>query len=377
MGLSALALELTPVFPGFPLRMSNADVSAGLVLPNAAVALLGKGGAGASFLLVFMAVTSAMSAELIAVSSIFTYDIYQTYFHPQASGRFLIRMSHASCIGYAIIMAGFSTGLFYAGISMGYIYLMMGCIISSAVLPATLTLMWKDMNWIAAAASPPLGLMVALIAWLVTAKKTCGALDVVCTGSNYPMLAGNVAALLSPCVFIPILTFGFGKQNYDWVSMKEIRKGDDHDLAAKAGMDLEQLPGERRQSVVEAEAENMKLNKAFKIASSLTVFMTLALLILWPMPMYGSGYIFSKKFFTGWVAVGILWLFCSSFAVGIFPVWQGRKTIAHTFKCMYLDATGKWKPTIHGNAVAVEDESKGSATPTNEATEEKMAIKSG
>ena len=117
MGLSALALELTPAFPGYPKRMSDADVSAGLVLPNAAVALLGKGGAGASFLLVFMAVTSAMSAELIAVSSIITYDIYQTYFNPQATGRLLIRISHASCIVYAIIMAAFSTGLFYAGIS--------------------------------------------------------------------------------------------------------------------------------------------------------------------------------------------------------------------------------------------------------------------
>jgi hypothetical protein len=376
MGLSALALELTPAFPGFPARMSDADVSAGLVLPNAAVALLGKGGAGASFLLVFMAVTSAMSAELIAVSSIFTYDIYQTYFNPKASGRFLIRMSHASCVVYAIIMAAFSTGLFYAGISMGYIYLMMGCIISSAVLPATLTLMWKDMNWIAAACSPILGLIVALVAWLVTAKQTCGALDVTCTGSNYPMLAGNVAALLSTCIFVPVLTYTFGKQNYDWVSMQEIRKGDDHDLAAKAGLDLEQLPGERRPSVIEAEAENKKLNKAFKIASSLTVFMTLALLILWPMPMYGSSYIFSKKFFTGWVSVGILWLFCSSFAVGIFPVWQGRKTIAHTFKYMYLDATGKWKPTIHGNAVMGEDVSEGIATPpTKEVAEETVPVK--
>lgn len=256
---------------------------------------------------------------------------------------------------------------------------MMGCIISSAVLPATLTLMWKDMNWIAAAASPPLGLVVALIAWLVTAKKTCGSLDVACTGSNYPMLAGNVAALLSPCIFIPVLTYSFGRQNYDWVSMKQIRKGDDHDLAAKAGMDLEQLPGERRQSVVEAEAENAKLNKAFKIAASMTVILTLALLILWPMPLYGSGYIFSEKFFTGWVSVGILWLFCSAFAVGIFPLWQGRKTIAHTFKYMYLDATGRWKPTIHGSAAMVEDESESSATPTKEITEteEKMAAKSG
>ena len=85
MGLSALALEGNPVFPTYPERMPHADVTAGLVLPNAAVAMLGKGGAGATLLLVFMAVTSASSAELIAVSSIWTYDIYQNYINPQVS----------------------------------------------------------------------------------------------------------------------------------------------------------------------------------------------------------------------------------------------------------------------------------------------------
>lgn len=35
------------------------------------------------------------------------------------------------------------------GISIGYLYLMMGVIISSAVLPATLTLMWKKQNMLA------------------------------------------------------------------------------------------------------------------------------------------------------------------------------------------------------------------------------------
>lgn len=73
MGLSALALETSPSFPTYPHRMAPADVSAGLVLPNAAVAMLGTGGAAATLLLIFMAVTSAMSAELIAVSSIWTY----------------------------------------------------------------------------------------------------------------------------------------------------------------------------------------------------------------------------------------------------------------------------------------------------------------
>jgi len=87
---------------------------------------------------------------------------------------------------------------------------MMGVIISSAVLPATLTLVWAGQNKWAACLSPILGLIAALIAWLVTAKKDCGDLTVTCTGSNNPMLAGNVVALLSPVVLIAVLTLAFG-----------------------------------------------------------------------------------------------------------------------------------------------------------------------
>lgn len=77
MGLTALAMETSPSFPTFPNRMDPADVSAGLVLPYAAVAILGKSGAVITLIMIFMAVTSATSAQLIAVSSIFTYDIYK------------------------------------------------------------------------------------------------------------------------------------------------------------------------------------------------------------------------------------------------------------------------------------------------------------
>ncbi|KAL5371344.1 hypothetical protein DPSP01_014327 [Paraphaeosphaeria sporulosa] len=344
MGLAAVALESNPVFPTYPNRLPAADVSAGLVLPNAAVAMLGSGGAVATLLLVFMAVTSAMSAELIAVSSIWTYDFYQTYINPRATGKQLIYMSHMMVVAFAVAMAAWSTGLYYIGISMGYLYLLMGVIISSAVLPATLTLMWSKQNWYAATFSPPLGFACSLIAWLVTAKKEGGELTVATTGANNPMLAGNVVALLSPLIFVPILTYAFGPQNYDWVSMKAIRKGDDHDLATAAHVDIELIPGERRHSITEEEAEQAKLLKASKIARWMTVFMTLAFLVLWPMPMYGSGYIFSKKFFTGWVVVGILWMFCSVFCVGLYPLWEGRKTSVHTVKAIFMDVTGKGRP---------------------------------
>ncbi|KAL8944114.1 MAG: hypothetical protein Q9211_000705 [Gyalolechia sp. 1 TL-2023] len=375
MGLSALALETNPVFPTYPDRMPDADVTAGLVLPNAAVALLGKGGAAATLLLIFMAVTSASSAEYIAVSSIFTYDIYKTYFEPTASGRKLVYMAHTSVVVYAILLAGFSTALYYIGISIGYLYLMMGVIISSAVLPAALTLLWSDQNMIAATLSPILGLVCSLIAWLVTAKKQYGDLSVASTGSNNPMLAGNVVALLSPLIFVPLLTFAFGRQKYDYVSMAMIRLGDDSDVAAAARVDLELIPGAADVSDAELLAEKTKLKRASLIAKTMTGVLTLALLVFWPMPMYGTGYIFSKKFFTGWVSVGIIWLFCSTFCVGIYPLIEGRHSMAQTFKGIVRDVTGKGKPPLQGR-MSVVDETfhQDDGTPTKEDVKQAEAV---
>lgn len=76
MGLSAIVLTTNPAFPGYPAPLTAGEVSAGLPAPAAAAALLGKGGAALMLVLLFLAVTSAASAELVAVSSLFTYDIY-------------------------------------------------------------------------------------------------------------------------------------------------------------------------------------------------------------------------------------------------------------------------------------------------------------
>lgn len=73
MGLSAVALYGDPAMRA----LKPEDVSAGLPAPSAAAALLGQSGAAAILVLLFLAVTSATSAELIAVSSILTYDVYK------------------------------------------------------------------------------------------------------------------------------------------------------------------------------------------------------------------------------------------------------------------------------------------------------------
>lgn len=105
MGLGGVALTGAASFPTFPAPLTAAQNGAGLSAPASAVALLGQGGAGLMLLLLFMAVTSSTSAELIAVSSLITFDVYKTYLKPAASSAELVKISHLGIVIYALILA--------------------------------------------------------------------------------------------------------------------------------------------------------------------------------------------------------------------------------------------------------------------------------
>jgi urea-proton symporter len=127
-------------------------------------------------------------------------------------------------------------------------------------------------------------------------------------------LVGNVVALLSPIVFVGVLTL-IKPDNYDFETMKAIELDNDDDQLPPSDEEIQAtMDGAHHRLTREdllAEARN--LDRASFIAKSLAAFLTIALLVLWPMPMYGTGYIFSLKFFTGWVVVGIMWIFFSLF----------------------------------------------------------------
>lgn len=106
--------------------MSATEISNGLVLPYAAMTIAGKGGAAAILLITFMAVTSTLSAQVIAVSSIIGFDIYRTYLNKLATDRDVIRWSHYGVIFFAFTAAAFSTILHYAGIDLGWTLYMLG-----------------------------------------------------------------------------------------------------------------------------------------------------------------------------------------------------------------------------------------------------------
>ncbi|WBW72173.1 plasma membrane urea transmembrane transporter [Schizosaccharomyces osmophilus] len=320
-GLVCLALESMPYFPTYPNRMTDLEVSQGLALPYGAIALMGKTGANATVLLIFMAVTSAASSELIAVSSIFTYDIYKQYFRRNAGNKELLYTGHAVLIVFGVAMSALATGLYYGNVSMGYLYLLMGVLVCPAVVPATCVMLSSRTSKLAITVSPVLGLVSSIVSWLVVAGvQGSGKLTIETTGANNPMLAGNVVGLLSPILYLIFFSI-IKPEKYDF-----------DDLLSKFEMHYE--------SEEEEVLQKKKLNRASMISKIAATGVAAVFIILWPWPMYGSKYIFSKRFFTGWVVVGLIWIFFTVFSVGIFPLWEGKKDIYGIVKRVFESAFG-------------------------------------
>jgi Na+/proline symporter len=84
---------------------------------------MGQGGAVALLIVLFMAVTSCASAELIAVSSLLTFDVYKAYIQPKATPKQLIFVSHVMICAFGVTMAVFACIWNAASIDLGWLFL--------------------------------------------------------------------------------------------------------------------------------------------------------------------------------------------------------------------------------------------------------------
>ena len=123
MGLAAAALIDNPRFPTYPNPPTSSEISSGLAAAYAAQTLLGQGGAVALLIVLFMAVTSCASAELIAVSSLLTFDVYKAYIQPKATPKQLILVSHIMICVFGLTMAVFACIWNAASIDLGWLFL--------------------------------------------------------------------------------------------------------------------------------------------------------------------------------------------------------------------------------------------------------------
>lgn len=305
MGLTAVALDVD---------LTPEQVQLGLVVPAAATALMGEVGAIMVLTMLFMAVTSAGSAELIAVSSLITYDIYRTYKNPGATGKQLVKVSRATIVAFGLGMGGLAVMLLAMGLSLGFVYLAMGILIGSAVIPIALTILWKRTNKVAATSGAIIGLVVALITWVSVAGSLPGAngeISLATLGHNNSMLFGNIAGILTGGA---IALFGSlaTKTKFDWKDLRE-------------KITLVELSATQSARVAEDEAT---LQRAFKFSLKGGGLMTLILIIGWPMPLIASGLVFDVFAYSVWVGISVVWVSTAAFFIICLPIIEARHGIA-------------------------------------------------
>ncbi|XP_059663114.1 urea-proton symporter DUR3 isoform X3 [Cornus florida] len=309
LGLGALALDL-------PITADEA--SRGLVPPATAIALMGKGGSILLLTMLFMAVTSAGSSELIAVSSLCTYDIYRTYINPDANGKQILRVSRGVVLAFGCFMGILAVILNKAGVSLGWMYLAMGVLIGSAVLPIAFMLLWRKANAIGAILGTIGGCVLGIITWLSVASVEYGRVNLDTTGRNAPMLAGNLVSILTGGAVHAVCSL-IWPQNYEWDTTKQI---------TMVEKEKSELPAEEfgEEKLMRAKAWIVKWGVGF----------TIVIVILWPLLSLPAGQ-FSEGYFSFWAVIAIAWGTIGSAVIIALPLVESWETIQSVILGMFTN----------------------------------------
>lgn len=346
MGLGCAALTGDPRFPTYPNPLSSSQVEAGLSAPATAIALLGKGGAVLMLILLFMAVTSSTSAELIAVSSLLTFDVYKTYYRPNTSSETLVKVSHWAIALYAIVLASFCCILNAVGISLTWVLTVLGVIVGGAALPVGMILLWEPMSTVAAIAAPWIAFVCGLICWFVTAWKRSGGITVATTGDTTNAVAGNLASFGMGFIMAVVLTYLFPKKHVpptvivaavsgipetcpgpDQESSPSENGGMNEKEKADAPPNATEVAAPTTNELVEYLNSNniepmdpVLARKGERIAWIANAIFFFGAVVLVPFTLFGTGYIYSKPFFTGWVVVSFIWIWISVIICVVYPI---------------------------------------------------------
>lgn len=360
LGLGARACSLVPSFP----QLTEDEVSAGLAAVAAASFLVGRAGSVMILLMVFLSVTSSFSGELIATSTLFSYDIYKKYLKRDATPHQVLIASKISVFIWAIF-AGSIASIFQAvGISMGWLFNFLGCATASGVFPVALTFTWSRLNKWGAVTGSVLGMFLAIAVWLITCKAYLGEINVVNLSNRWVSFAGNATALFLGGFF----SIGFSliwPDDFDWDNIRNrtilVEKGENSKIVkdpSESDTSEEQKKDETHVSleqvsndVVDLEnAESSsgegvdldvpqvekipleKLQKQFRFFTKLSIGCAIILAVLIPVPQIAAPYVYTKHFFTFVIAANIIWLFSTFFVCVFLPLIESRKFILNVLR---------------------------------------------
>ncbi|KAM0755832.1 SSS family solute:Na+ symporter [Meredithblackwellia eburnea MCA 4105] len=334
MGLAARALEASPAWPIYPKSMTLAEIGAGLAGPYASVAILGHAGAAMYLIIAFMATTSAFSAQLVAVSSLVTYDIFRPYFRPAATNNEMLNVSHGVVVAWAIFMAGISSVFYHIGLDLNFLFYMMGVATSPAVFPVGLMMSWSKLSKIGATGGVIGGIVMGLVGWFVTAIKTQGAINVTTLTANPVILAGSLSGLGTGAIISIVLSL-VAPDNFDFAISRAIgsRRGPTNTGSSSSEVEkspstpakTEEFHGDELSEEYLAGLQD--LNASQWKFRAITIAIIVVIFVLIPAPLGGTAVVYTKSLFTLQCVAAATFLLASVVTVISWPILESISDI--------------------------------------------------
>ena len=343
----SLATSLGLASTALMLPITRGEAGSGLVPPAVADNLLGDAGAVLILIMLFMAIVSTGSAESIAVSSLVAYDIYREYINPEASGKQILWVSRVVIVVFGIFMGLFAVScvlifmcliifteeivvlhslsqcfvsqiaLNAMGLNLGWVYLFMGIVIGSAVIP-----LWNMMTWDKASGKGAIiaawgGFILALIAWFVGAAVESGSVTVGTLGSNPVMLSGNLVAILSSGLIHYVYSKCFDPQEFDFATLDANIHLVEQDMAG----------------LTEDIIDKDEIRRSKRWITRRGYLLTFVLIIVWPI-LSIPAQVFTQDYFAFWVLVSIAWGFGAAIVITFLPLFESQDEIGSVFSGM-------------------------------------------
>ncbi|CAM9695611.1 unnamed protein product [Phaeothamnion confervicola] len=300
LGLGVVAMQL-------PVTLDESN--SGLTPPACALYTLGQGGAVLLLIQLFMAIVSTGSGELIAVSSLVAYDVYRTYLKPTATGEDILRISRYFIVGFGLLMGVLAVALNEIGLSLGWVYLFMGVVIGSAVLPVAFLMLWSKCTATGAWLGAVIGMICGFVSWIATASALEGEVTVDTLGMDYPMLTGNVIAIGMGGIVSAGVSL-MNPDNFTWDETRAIKMVDEDEVWGEEYTE---------EALAKSRSWIMKYGIGF----------TIICVILWPILSLPAG-VFSMGYFKFWVGISCVWALAAAFITVFMPLFESRKEIGAT-----------------------------------------------
>jgi len=192
------------------------------------------------------------------------------------------------------------------------------------------------------------GIFGGILCWLAAAELLYDDISIFSTGQSITLLLGNIVSISLSGVICTIGSI-LKPDNFDFSIMKQRIV----------------VVDEKIRSIIEKDSDDRILRGIAKFSYKYAIAISIILVIVWPLPLYFSGYVFSLDVYVIWVGISIIWAIGGALVIVFQPLIEARSTIVKVVRNMLyhsqLDQNRIPKDNVAGTKTYANDGTRGYA----------------